>query len=543
MPILPDIKISVRADTNNAETGFERVGAKAGKMGADLDRANLRTAAFGRGVQNAAFQVGDFAVQVGSGTDAARAMAQQLPQLLGGFGILGAVLGAAVAVAIPLRIAMQGLADDGRDLTEVFGTMQPVVKAVSEAFAFAGEITLQAAEIMVNNIDRIIAIGGTAAAFFAGKWVVGFVAARIATFSLSAALVTLRGAIIRTGIGALIVGAGEMVFQFSRLVQATGSFGAALGLLADLGKEVFGRLAAGGDFVVAQLVAGWRAMKATFLESLQSMVATFTDFTHVVADGINNLFGTNLTGLDSGLSWDLYFGAKDARAAADAALAEAAGAFAEFTAPLDSLNAIRQVLEGMKEDGITLDSLFGFGGDDDDDGKKLKEKLSEQEKAIKEHVDRIRALTEGGLGAQLHAWGGYFSNLVQLTGTSNDKLLGLAKSFAAAQTLINAWQAFGQVLADPTLPWFAKAAAAGQVLAAGIGAVNAIRSVSGSGAGGGGAAVSGVGAGAGAGAAPTVSRNVNISLTGGNMFSRESVHELINAVNEAVEDGATVRLS
>jgi len=43
-------------------------------------------------------------------------------------------------------------------------------------------------------------------------------------------------------------------------------------------------------------------------------------------------------------------------------------------------------------------------------------------------------------------------------------------------------------------------------------------------------------------AAPAVSRNVAISLTGGDMFSRDQVINLINSINEAVEDGAIVRL-
>lgn len=56
----------------------------------------------GMGVQNASFQLADFAVQVQGGQAASLALAQQLPQLLGGFGVLGAVLGAAVAIGVPL---------------------------------------------------------------------------------------------------------------------------------------------------------------------------------------------------------------------------------------------------------------------------------------------------------------------------------------------------------------------------------------------------------------------------------------------------------
>jgi hypothetical protein len=53
-------------------------------------------------IQNTAFQIGDFAVQVAGGTKASTALAQQLPQLLGGFGAIGAVIGAGAAIGIPL---------------------------------------------------------------------------------------------------------------------------------------------------------------------------------------------------------------------------------------------------------------------------------------------------------------------------------------------------------------------------------------------------------------------------------------------------------
>lgn len=56
------------------------------------------TGQMGTQVQNAAFQIGDFAVQVAGGTSAMRAASMQLPQLLGGFGLWGAVIGGAVAV-------------------------------------------------------------------------------------------------------------------------------------------------------------------------------------------------------------------------------------------------------------------------------------------------------------------------------------------------------------------------------------------------------------------------------------------------------------
>jgi len=70
----------------------------------------------GAGLQNLGFQVQDFAVQVAGGTDASRALAQQLPQLLSGFGLLGVGLGTAAAVFLPLISHFMGATDKAKAL-------------------------------------------------------------------------------------------------------------------------------------------------------------------------------------------------------------------------------------------------------------------------------------------------------------------------------------------------------------------------------------------------------------------------------------------
>ena len=549
---LPVIKAKVTADTAGAEAGFDRVGdsatqmgnevVKAGKrveaMGAQMRGAQRTSGGFGRGVQNAAFQVGDFAVQVGAGTDATRALAMQLPQLLGGFGVLGAVAGAAVAIIIPLRSAMQGLSDDGREMSEVFGTLQPVMQGIASAFASVGEIARDAAELIVNNIDRIIVIAGTAAALFAGKWVAGFVAARAATFSLSAALVTLRGALIKTGIGALIVAAGELVFRFTKLVEATGSVSNAIAQLGVAAKLIFENMRIGVSLLGEAFGGAAMYIKGVFLGAFASIASGFASLTQTIAGGFNSLFGTNISGIDVG----------NIGAQADF-LKEGGKAIISSTAEsYRNLKSVREVLAGMKDDKITLPDILGLGEDGEGGGggggKTLKEKLSDQESAIRDHVERIRALTQGGLSGSLGAWGDYFDNLFQMTGTSNKRVLGLVKAFNSAQALMDAWGAYNRVLNSPEpMPWWARLAAGAQVLAAGLGAVNAINSVTGSGGGGGGGAgAPTAAAGGGAAAAPTTSRNVAIQFSGGGMFSQEQVVGLINQINEAVEDGAIIRV-
>lgn len=66
----------------------------------------------GFAAQNAAFQVGDFFVQVAGGTAPTRAFAQQLPQLLGGLGLIGALAGAAAAALIPLAGNLFGATEE-----------------------------------------------------------------------------------------------------------------------------------------------------------------------------------------------------------------------------------------------------------------------------------------------------------------------------------------------------------------------------------------------------------------------------------------------
>ena len=459
---LPRIEVEVTADTADAEAGLQRVGNRATQLGGDLRRAQRSTASFQRGIQNAAFQVGDFAVQVGSGTRASVALAQQLPQLLGGFGALGAVLGAAVAIGAPLVRVMSDLNTEGRDMTEVFGTLQPVARGIADAMRTAGQMMISFAEAVVNNIDRILVIGGTAAAFFAGKWVAGFVAARIATFSLASALVTLRGALIRTGIGAVIVAAGELIFQFTRLVQAAGGFGGAMVALKGVAVEAWQRIEDAVHVAELRITAAAIRVGVAWREAL-----------------------AGITGADPGTDF--------AREAMGNLTDQADILSNNLTRPLESIQNIRDLIAGMKDEGFTLDDLFGGGeGEDGDEpGKRLQDRLDDQAQRIQEHFERIKALTTGGLSDQLGGWNDYFSNLATLTQSSNDRLLKIAKAFGAAQALVDAWSAYNQVLADPTLPFFAKFAAGAQVLAAGIGAVNSIRSVSASGGGsgsGGGAA-------------------------------------------------------
>lgn len=571
---LPKLYVEIEADTDGAEAGLDRVerglrdvdrqahvsnrGMR--QLGAGMGRAARSSGAMKAAIQNASFQLGDFAVMVGGGVDASRALATQLPQLLGPFGALGAIMSAVVAIGIPLAAVFADNAEASGALRDALGTVYPMVEVLSDVMRQAGAIAVQFGELVINNLDRIIITAGVAASFFAGKFVAAFIAARVAAMSFAGALAFVRGALIRTGIGAIIVTIGEAVYQFTRLAKAAGGFGEAIAALKDVFIEAFERMQHAGWALELAVVAVAAGVEGAWLRSIATMQGAWAKFVGSVAGVALKIPG--MEGIGSDLAFRagmLGQGVSELQSEADMAdlRSEARGSQARqgllnATKPLESVQKIRDLLQSIKDDKITLPDLLGAGVDDGGGGEKkdpLKEKLEGDEKRIKEHFDRIKALTEGSMSDRLGAWGNYFGALATLTGTNNKKLLAIQKSFAAAQALIDAWSAYNQVLADPSLPWFAKFAAAGQVLAAGIGAVSAIKSVSASattaatvGGGGGGGGTSTVGA---ASSAPAQSV-LDVRVTGvgpRDIFTGSQVSDLFEMLQKEAGDRGLGRVT
>lgn len=104
---------------SNVEKGVQRVGNATNKTTRQLKQhANqynstaVATNKWAKGaLQQAGYQIGDFAVQVQGGTNALQAFGQQGSQLLGIFGPVGAVLGAGVAIAAALGTAFSKMGD------------------------------------------------------------------------------------------------------------------------------------------------------------------------------------------------------------------------------------------------------------------------------------------------------------------------------------------------------------------------------------------------------------------------------------------------
>ena len=165
----------------------------------------------------------------------------------------------------------------------------PALQAVADALAAVSKITGPlgpALKLLFDNIGRLASIAAAFAAFIAGRFVAGLLLATFTVKGLATALVFLRGALIRTGIGALVVAAGELIYQFGRLVQSTGSFGAAMKLLGDVAREVWGRMGLYVDLFKARTALAWLGIQAVVADALQASVAALVAF----ANGAANTF-------------------------------------------------------------------------------------------------------------------------------------------------------------------------------------------------------------------------------------------------------------
>lgn len=97
-----------------ANTELKKMGGNTGYVA----QATKSTNRFGSSMQNASYQVQDFVVQVGGGVEPMRALSQQLPQLLGPLGSLGAVVGVAAAALPLLVVAFKQLSGESLTLEE-----------------------------------------------------------------------------------------------------------------------------------------------------------------------------------------------------------------------------------------------------------------------------------------------------------------------------------------------------------------------------------------------------------------------------------------
>lgn len=122
-------------DALEREAAAKRASREAaeGAARATTDLGGAMGGATTRNIQNVAYQLQDFAVQVNGGVDATRALSQQLPQMLVGMGATGAVIGLVAALLPNFVAAFSDAGKGAKTLTEALGDLNRAVGETGQA--------------------------------------------------------------------------------------------------------------------------------------------------------------------------------------------------------------------------------------------------------------------------------------------------------------------------------------------------------------------------------------------------------------------------
>lgn len=133
-----DKTVSVRVqflDGKQVVAGLREVGTEGSRAIQSIGTMSRNT---GAQLQNAGYQVSDFFVQVAGGTAPTRALAQQLPQLLQGFGLVGVAASVLIAALPSLWALFSSGADDAEALETSVKTLTEAMNAYETAASAAG---------------------------------------------------------------------------------------------------------------------------------------------------------------------------------------------------------------------------------------------------------------------------------------------------------------------------------------------------------------------------------------------------------------------
>lgn len=128
-----------KRSTDQVKTSAAQASASVGGMGSAITRMSKMSGAQRFVFQNTANQLGDIAVQASMGTNIFRVLGQQIPQVAGGFAILGGslgvvlpVLGVLAAVGFPLIAMFTQLGQGAKSFSEKLDALSSQLKIVKE---------------------------------------------------------------------------------------------------------------------------------------------------------------------------------------------------------------------------------------------------------------------------------------------------------------------------------------------------------------------------------------------------------------------------
>lgn len=513
---------------------------------------------------------------------------------------LNAQYGGAAEAVPRLSAAQDSLGQSGENARRALNDLL----GITDRLAAIVESADSAVQFFTNNIESFAGVAIAASIAIGVQLVPVIWGAVTATYAWVAALVTLKGALIATGVGALIVGAGLLIGQFIKLVQATGSLGAALGLVGNVFKEVFDRMRLSvpliGDIMYGlgmQIEGAFISAFGVVDQAWRTLVNGMIEGVNGVAKALNAVFKTDF-GM-AGLIPDSTMGSEGSnRSGLGRELAGSAsrelGRF--LGSELESVNALKAAiaeanaeLTGAGEGaapvgaGAAMGAMGEAGGEGAGGGgggllggmERLNELLGQfQEQdpraAIEAwHSEAMAALNDANLiergmmeehnAYKLQIEQMYQDQLMALRRQEADQTLGHYQSFfgtmagalqSGGESMLKISKAFGVAEAIVSmwrgaakaleLPFPANLAAWAQVLATGMKAVQGIKSARPGSSGG--AASSGGGAAAGAGAASAQGPRIflNVQPNARGDIPLETFNSTIDEINRELDRGGQI---
>ncbi len=190
---------------------------------------------------------------------------------------------------------MQLLADEAASMKATVGDamtlLQNAMLQLSSSTSGAMSLLAEAIILVADNLQRLVTYAAVGAAAYGTVWVAGMVSAAIATGGLTGALTLLRAAIMRTGIGLLIVAVGELVYRFSEWADSIGGIGRAFTILGDTANSAFDWVKAGGSTMMDLLNGVSLSIQASFTGAWAAIQRGFASMMTAIQNGLNAFIG------------------------------------------------------------------------------------------------------------------------------------------------------------------------------------------------------------------------------------------------------------
>jgi hypothetical protein len=490
-------------------------------------------------IQQVGFQVQDFAVQVGAGTSATQAFAQQFPQLAGAFGPVGVAVGTLAAVGIPLlAAAFANMSAESDIAAESLKRQQEVMQSLSAATAqlalerqmlFSGAQFTEEQEAL-NEVKRLTEDRARAQAELNNLVMIG---GRAVAFQDEAQAK-------RDALQAEIAGIDAKLEALSRqreLKASAEEFKGAVELALSVQQSI----------ASTDISGPWRNV----LGSIQTAIGKAREFAAVsqmqaVGGGRGAGPGGPVVGSADLAALQAGGGVIRPMPAVGPSRGGGGGggggggsnpAQAEIESLRQSLMTKEEVeLESYTRRQEALKLALDQRMITEDEFRRMTEEAQQQ------HADKMTSIDAYRYGTGADKAKAFFGDMASAMQGGNEKMLAISKKFGAAQALISAWQGAAEAL---KLPFPSNLAAFGKVLATGMSAVNAISGSSGGGGSRGrGGSISSAAPAASAAPAQQATQNFGITLINDPLgIAERTARSIVAQVNEAQRNGARVNFS